>query len=555
MLSAKTPIHRSIICSSKRPAPCGESDFAYRYFSVLWGVLLVPLLAQFGRRLAPQHGWWVGGWAAVLIAINPLHVWYAQEARMYTLLVFWGAAASYVLWRALQRPLHGRDLGRALTLYALCAFLTLYTHYTAIFLLATHLLLWAWVLWRAGYKRLIGLGLAAVLLALIPIVPLTLPRLFTGAETGYTYLSPLIMLNDLVGGFSMGVTAPPIPWLRTLLWWGMAAVLAVGLWQAGRGENGRARFLLLASYLTITLIGLALGSLLKPMYQGVRHIMLGSPAFVLLAAVALQGSRGAEEQRSRGDSALSTQHLAFSTFYFLLLTASLLSLHNLYTNPTVAKDDVRKVVAYIEERAGSDDIVVYNDAILMLVHWHYATRSDLEVTAAPIYPYPADERTAAQIAQMGNDYSRIWYIPAPSDGRDPLGHTQTWVRQAYTLRDEHFFTARSTVLKVELYDTIPLTTSLTTSTSWQWDGLPTLLALNLLDIAPRHLWVEAIWQGVPPPPEIRVVFELRGPDGRIWAGANPLVWQGEAWPTNAPTRLSYGIPSPLAYPLGNMPSR
>jgi uncharacterized membrane protein len=287
----------------------GESDFAYRYFSVLWGILLVPLLAQFGRRLAPQQGWRVGGWAAVLIAINPLHVWYAQEARMYTLLVFWGAAMSYVLWRALQRPPHGRDLGRALALYALCAFLTLYTHYTAIFLIAVQLLLWAWVLWQAGYKRLIGAGVAAVLLALIPLVPLALPRLFTGAEAGYTYLSPLIMLSDLVGGFSMGVTAPPIDWLRNLLWWGMAAVLALGLWQAGRGANGRARFLLLASYLTITLIGLALGSLLKPMYQGVRHIMLGSPAFVLLAALALQGGRGAEEQRSRGDiqqSALST---------------------------------------------------------------------------------------------------------------------------------------------------------------------------------------------------------------------------------------------------------
>jgi hypothetical protein len=266
--------------------------------------------------------------------------------------------------------------------------------------------LWAWVLWRAGYKRLIGLGVAAVLLALIPLVPLTLPRLFTGAEAGYTYLSPLIMLNDLVGGFSMGVTAPPIEWLRTFLWWGMAAVLAVGLWQAGRGANGRARFLLLASYLTITLIGLALGSLLKPMYQGVRHIMLGSPAFVLLAALALPGGRGAREQGSRedwGDSVFSTQRLALSTFYFLLLTASLLSLHSLYTNPAVAKDDVRKVVAYIEEQAGSNDIVVYNDAILMLVHWHYATRADLLVTAAPNYPHPADERTGAQIAQMGQD--------------------------------------------------------------------------------------------------------------------------------------------------------
>ncbi|MCZ7670728.1 MAG: glycosyltransferase family 39 protein [Chloroflexi bacterium] len=76
----------------------GESDFSYRFPSVLAGVLLVPLLYQFGRRL---RGKGLGMMAAMLTAVNPLQIWYANEARMYTLFVLLLAAASYVLWRAL----------------------------------------------------------------------------------------------------------------------------------------------------------------------------------------------------------------------------------------------------------------------------------------------------------------------------------------------------------------------------------------------------------------------------------------------------------------------
>jgi mannosyltransferase len=65
----------------------GESDYAYRYFSLLMGVLLVSIVFQLGRELFGRQA---GVLAALLVAINPLYVWYSQEARMYTLLVLLG---------------------------------------------------------------------------------------------------------------------------------------------------------------------------------------------------------------------------------------------------------------------------------------------------------------------------------------------------------------------------------------------------------------------------------------------------------------------------------
>ena len=87
----------------------GLSDFAFRYPSVLFGVLLIPLLYQFGRRLVPsplgrglgRGSLPLGLLVALLTTVNPLQVYYSQEARMYTLLVLLATGMSYVLWLAL----------------------------------------------------------------------------------------------------------------------------------------------------------------------------------------------------------------------------------------------------------------------------------------------------------------------------------------------------------------------------------------------------------------------------------------------------------------------
>ena len=102
----------------------GETDFAYRFPSVLAGILLVPLLFQFGQRWRRRS---LGLLAALLTAVNPLQIWYANEARMYTLVVLLAAIASYLLLRALS----GGSLRRYLPLYLVFASLAVYTHYTA----------------------------------------------------------------------------------------------------------------------------------------------------------------------------------------------------------------------------------------------------------------------------------------------------------------------------------------------------------------------------------------------------------------------------------------
>ncbi|HID53668.1 MAG TPA: phospholipid carrier-dependent glycosyltransferase, partial [Anaerolineae bacterium] len=80
----------------------GETDFAFRYPSLLLGVLTIPLAYQLGRRLYRQR---LGLLFGLLMAINPLQIWYANEARQYMLLVLLTMGATYLLWRAMEEEI------------------------------------------------------------------------------------------------------------------------------------------------------------------------------------------------------------------------------------------------------------------------------------------------------------------------------------------------------------------------------------------------------------------------------------------------------------------
>lgn len=566
----------------------GESDFAFRYSSVLFGVLLVPLMWQFGRLLDDRVTRWQGDKVmqfhfhlftlsplhlvtAFLVAANPLQIYYSQEARMYTLLVFLGAAASYVLWRALARPNHTRrQLARDLGLYILLAGLALYTHYTAVFLIAAQGVFWLWLLWRAGLQRwIIGLGVAAVLLA-IPLVPYTVPRLFAGAEANYNLVSPLVMLQDVVHFFSLGLTTDfDQGWIRFLDLI-VLILLLLGLWAAG---SWRKRLFLL-SYLLAVVLGLMAGSyLIKPMYQGARHIMLGSPAFILLTALGIRSlfASGKEEIRKVGDwetrklispslhSLISTLSGIFALL--AILSGAAVSLNNLYHNPAYGKDDFRRLIRYIEQRAGEHDVVVYNNAVLLPLHDHYRVRPDIDVTALPVYPQFATGQEP-ELAALAEKYERIWFITdPPADKRDEDKLIQRWLDNHLSEVDGRLFPARTTEARTIAYDT-----DITQVDEWpaemlpleiQWDGLPALRGVVLTvpePVALPTLWIDLFWEGTLTP-EISVMplrFVLRGPNGREWESRDRnllLEWE-ERRATVTRHRISYSVPLPVGLPPG-----
>ncbi|MDY7040237.1 MAG: glycosyltransferase family 39 protein, partial [Chloroflexota bacterium] len=109
----------------------GKSEFALRFISMSWGVLLVALTYQLGRELFSARE---GLLAALLTAAHPFYLWHAQDGRMYTMLTGLGLASSLL---ALQLLLKRNGTGwRKWTGYAIVTLLSLLTHYFAFLVLA-----------------------------------------------------------------------------------------------------------------------------------------------------------------------------------------------------------------------------------------------------------------------------------------------------------------------------------------------------------------------------------------------------------------------------------
>ena len=140
----------------------GTDEVGLRSLSALFGAATVPVGYLVGRQLATRRA---GLILAALIAVNPMLIWYSQEARSYALLVFFGALSLLFFVRGLSS---GR--GRDLALWALASALALCSHYFAVFAVAIEAV-WLLVALRARWRVVLPAlgGVAATGLALLPL--------------------------------------------------------------------------------------------------------------------------------------------------------------------------------------------------------------------------------------------------------------------------------------------------------------------------------------------------------------------------------------------------
>ncbi|MBK8903352.1 MAG: glycosyltransferase family 39 protein [Anaerolineaceae bacterium] len=525
----------------------GETDFAYRYPALLAGVLLIPLLAAIARQM---RDWQLGLVVAALTAVNPLQIWYANEARMYTLAVLLVTAASYVLWRAITEPAVHKLVQR-LFLYMLLAGLAFYTHYTAALLIAGQAVFWVLVLWRRGYKRLLGGTAVLALLIAAPLIPFTVPRFFHGYEANFHYVSPGIMLQDVVRFFALGRSVNFEAIGITLLNIGAFLLLLVGLW----GAKGAWKRPFLLVWLLAIVLGLMAGSLVKPMYQGVRHIMLGSPAFLLLLSYGIvtlvQGLRAASSR------ARLAWGVGLALSIAVVTVGPVLALDN-YFRGRFGKDDFRSLIEYVEARAGDHDVFLYNNAILLPLHDHYRQRLDVAVTASPIYPYRADT-SPPQLATLAQTYDRIWLVTdPPADGRDANATVRQWLDDNLLLLESTFFDSETVEVHLRAYDTGPTEAADLPedgrSLNLHWPNYPALVGAAYRVAEPVTqpvIWLDLYWQGEAPTPLDGLRFQLQGPDGRLgWQLVETAVDAQQSWQASGLNRRSYAIPLPSGTPPG-----
>jgi hypothetical protein len=209
----------------------GTGEWGLRSLSAVAGVLTVPVAYMIGAELRGRRA---GLWAAALVAVNPMLLWYSQEARAYSLLVFFGALS--LLW-CVRAARSGRR--RDFVWWGVFSGLALATHYFAVFPLVAELV---FLLRRRGRAALAGIAvLAAFALA---VAPLAFHQMASGHAEWIGGLSLGHRLWESAGTFVTGETADIIgeaerPALSIFPLVICVAALALLPWR-GRREERRA---------------------------------------------------------------------------------------------------------------------------------------------------------------------------------------------------------------------------------------------------------------------------------------------------------------------------
>jgi mannosyltransferase len=166
-----------------------DSDWAMRLPSALCAIALVPVLYDIARRLAGETA---GVAAAVLGALSPLVLDYAQETRAYAPAMLVCALVAACALRAVERQAGG---GRWAAGAGLLAALAFAIHYTTAFATAPFLI---WLVLRRslpGWAR--AASVAPLVVVGLLLLPLMLDQLATGHQNAIAPFARLTLENAL----------------------------------------------------------------------------------------------------------------------------------------------------------------------------------------------------------------------------------------------------------------------------------------------------------------------------------------------------------------------
>jgi len=424
----------------------GDRAATVRSLSVLASTLTIPAIYLLGRRLANEKA---GALSALLLAISPFHVRFAQEARMYALLTLNASLALVALawlltdrraaedrvgrqlasfwrtWRARRRrpPVRAIETDLAWLGYVFFTTATLLCHNTAVFFpIATNALVFG--LYASGRVR--GqqgrnardlsppsprnwlAAQAGVGLLWLPWLPAFAVQAMGVYREFWLPAPTLETVAGVVSAFVSDFLAP-----------GPAAAVAMGALYAGLALAGWMHFrrrpacvgFLAAVFLT-PFVGEWLVSLRRPIFYSRTLIWASIPLYILLAA-------GACRQRRSVAVAVVT----------LMLSINGLSLREYYVN--FEKEAWDQAAAFVAEQVEPDDLILFNATWAQIPFDYYFHREYNGPVAERGLPVDLFDRSVLEPRMHESDlprlrtliqaHRRVWLVYSHDWYTDPEG--------------------------------------------------------------------------------------------------------------------------------------
>jgi len=363
-------------------------DFWFRLPSAVLGAAAAPMAWLWARRIgSPSEALLTG----LFVAVSPLLIDLAQDARMYGLLLLLTATSLWLLDRLLQKPTW-RDY---LAYVAVCAAI-LYTHYFGAFILLAEglaaLLAYFSRPHRHGGRVVLGCLVLAGL-AFVPWLPVLAQQV--GSIRG-DYWIETPSRSVLLGTFlAFAAHTPPGEAWRLplqLAYAGQAVLLTLGVLHVMANAKQRIAILLLVVPIGVAL---TLSVLMAPIYA-IRYVSPVALGFGFVMA------RGIDRRRPHVSPAFN----AVVGFGPLIL-----SLWPLYADPGYARADLRSAAHTIQAMRQPSDVILHLGAFTVAPFDYYAV-------AQPAKLLLTNERSELCQAQRG--HSGAWLVTAYAPADDQV---------------------------------------------------------------------------------------------------------------------------------------
>ncbi len=342
----------------------GYSEIAMRLPSVIFGVVTIYVTYLLGKKLISKN---LGLLAALLIAINPLHIYYSQEARMYALATL-AVAINIFLWVKILK-----DEKVSIWLLVSSNLLVLSSDYVSYLIFPAQFILL--ISSKRKFIKIWVIGLLGAVLLMIWWLPIFLKQLSVGSVAS----ANLPTWKFVVGGFDL--KAIPLTFVKFII--GrisladkflyllfLAPVCSLFLFLLFRGIKlikGINRFLLIL-WISIPVLLASLSSLIIPIYSYFR-LMFTLPIFLLLTALGVISFKS------------KLRYLFLGTVVFIQLLSVLLYLFN----GAYQREDWRGLVSYLKS-VNQEPIVLFESSGTLPPFDYYAKNEINAIGALKDFP-------------------------------------------------------------------------------------------------------------------------------------------------------------------------
>ncbi|HIQ12338.1 MAG TPA: hypothetical protein EYH29_05665 [Caldilineales bacterium] len=350
--------------------------------------------------------------AALLLVVNPYHVWYSQEARMYTLVV---AVILLALWWFKEAMTHGG--WRAWALWYGFTSLSFYIHVLAALALPVQVL---WLIITPSWRKRWPAAAAALGLLILPYLPLigwqwTLLTDFH-FRTGHAFVPLGHMLRILFSVQLQGVLAAP-GWTFSVPIFLLASALFLP--PIRKGPVG-----LLATWWLLPPLLLYLITLITPLFTD-RYMIWTLPALTLLLTL--------------GAKQLARQQRWIAAMALLLLIGW--QLHQGWRQMvTPIKPDLRAAAAYVAPRRGPDDLTIFLMPYIRHTYRYYDPGDYAWAEAPYANREPDASLVPRRLEELTAGYAGVWLVESEAAFYDREGLIHAWFNAHAEQMDEAHFT-------------------------------------------------------------------------------------------------------------------